>query len=64
MRGREAGAPEPFVAMLATGRASAATLRDALAKVGADGADADLATLDAALDTLRASCRDCHRQYR
>ena len=64
VRGREAGAPEPFVAMLATGRASAATLRDALAKVGADGADADLATLDAALDTLRASCRDCHRQYR
>ncbi|MFM1824404.1 MAG: hypothetical protein RI967_2670 [Planctomycetota bacterium] len=64
VRGREAGAPEPFVAMLATGRASAARLRDALARAEEDGANADHAALDAALASLSASCRDCHRQYR
>lgn len=64
VRGRQVGAPEPFVAMLATSRESAVRLRDTLAQVEVNVAAADHAALDAALASLRASCRDCHRQYR
>ena len=62
VRGRDAGAPEPFVAMLRTGVDSAERLRSALAPSSVDGTDAR--RLDGLLDALKASCRDCHRQYR
>lgn len=64
IRGRDASAPEPFIAMLSTGRASATSVRETLAAMVHDGAFSNRMHLDAAMASLRASCVECHRAYR